>query len=106
MPLPAIRRRIDRLEGVFVVDRVASYPPLTMQEIEELVEQGALGQDWTEIETARVARQCPYIRGELMITTGLRGEVIIKRYPGLDTAEHLKVSSAQMHPDKPRCTQK
>jgi len=87
MPLPAIRQRVKRLEGVFVVDRAASYPPLTMQEIEELVEQGALGQDWTEIETARVARRCPYIEGELLITTGLRGEVIIKHFPGLDTAE-------------------
>lgn len=68
------------------MDRLADFPSLTTEEIEALVERMASGEKWTREETARVARLCPYIRGELLITTGLRGEVIIKRYPGLDTA--------------------
>ena len=89
MPLPAIRQRVQRLEGVFVVDRLADFPPLTNEEIEALVERLASGQGWTREETARVARRCPYIEGELMITTGLRGEVAVKRYPGLNMADDL-----------------
>lgn len=87
MALPAIRQRVRRLEGVFVVDRLADFPPLSNQEIEALIERMAGGEDWTREETARIARRCPYIEGELIITTGLRGEVIVKRYPGLDVAE-------------------
>lgn len=87
MALPDIRRRVGRLEGVFVVDRLADFPPLTTDEIEALVERMASGEKWTQEETARVARRCPYIEGELLITTGLRGQVSVKRYPGLDMAE-------------------
>jgi len=87
MALPAIRQRVKRLEAVFVVDWLASFPPLSRDEIEALVERMAGGQEWTREETARVARQCPYIEGELIITKGLQGEVIVKRYPGLDVAE-------------------
>ena len=86
MPLPAIRQRIGRLEALFVVDRAAGYPPLTAEEIEAMVGRLAAGQEWTDMETARVARQCPFIKGELVITTGLRGRVIIKRLLGIDTA--------------------
>ena len=35
--LPAIRQRISRLEGGFVVNRLAGFPPLSTKEIEELV---------------------------------------------------------------------
>jgi hypothetical protein len=87
MALLAIRQRVRRLEGVFVVDRLADFQPLNHQEIEALVERIAGGEEWTREETARVARRCPYIEGELTITTGLQGEVIVKRYPGLDVAE-------------------
>ena len=86
MPLPAIRQRIGRLEAVFVVDQAAGFPPLTSEEIEGMVGRLAEGQEWTDVETARVVKQCPFIEGELLITTGLRGEVLIKRYIGVDTA--------------------
>ncbi len=69
------------------MDRLADYPPLSNKEVEALVERMAGGEEWTREETARVAKRCLYIEGELLITMGLRGEVIIKRYPGLDTAE-------------------
>jgi hypothetical protein len=84
MAVPAIRQRVKRLETVFVVDGLAGYPPLSHEEIVALVVGMAGGQKWTDVETARVARQGPHIHGQLMITRGLRGEVIVKRYPGLD----------------------
>jgi len=87
MALPAIRQRVRRLEAVFVVDWLADFPPLSNEEIVALVDRMAGGEEWTREETARVARQCPYIEGELIITTRLQGEVIVKRYPGLDVAE-------------------
>jgi hypothetical protein len=43
------------------------------------------GQTWTEEETARVERQCPIIQGELVIKAR-KGQVIIKRFVGVDTA--------------------
>ena len=85
MALTAIQRRVGRLESVFVVDRLPGYPPLTPDDIEALVRRMAGGQTWTEEETARVVKQCPMIQGELMIKAH-RGEVIIKRYLGVDLA--------------------
>jgi hypothetical protein len=70
---------------LFVVDRFAACPPLTMDEIEALAGWAAGGEAWTEEEEARVARQCPLIQGELLITA-IRGAVFVKRYPGIDLA--------------------
>jgi hypothetical protein len=85
MALTAIQRRVGRLESVFVVDRLPGYPPLTADDIEALAERMAEGQTWTEEETARVIRQCPIIQGELIVKAH-KGEVIIKRYLGVDLA--------------------
>jgi hypothetical protein len=85
MALPTIRRRVGRLETVFVVDPFAGCPPLTMIEIEALAGRLADGGAWTDEEEARVARQCPIIQGELLITA-IRGEVFVKRYLGVDLA--------------------
>ena len=70
---------------VFVVDSFAGLPPRTTDEIEALAMRMAEGGKWTDEEEARVARQCPIIQGELLITAN-RGEVFIKRYPGIDLA--------------------
>jgi hypothetical protein len=86
MGLPAIRRRVRNLESVFVIDRFAGYPPLTVDEIEALAGRMAAAQAWTEEETARIVKQCTIIQGELLITA-TRGEVRVKRYPGVDLAE-------------------
>ena len=85
MALLAMRRRIGKLETVFVVDRFAGRPPLTMDEIEALAGRAAGGESWTEEEEARLARQCPIIQGELLVTA-YRGEVFVKRYCGIDLA--------------------
>ena len=86
MGFPAIRQRVRRLESVFAPDRWAGYPPLTAEEIEALAGRMAAGQGWTNEEAARVAKQSPIIQGELLITAR-RGEVWVKRYPGIDLAE-------------------
>jgi hypothetical protein len=85
MALPAIQRRVGRLERVIVVDRLPDYPPLTTDEIETLAQRMARGQTWTDEEAARVIRQCPIFQGELAITAH-RGQVMIKRYVGVDLA--------------------
>jgi len=63
MALPTIRRRLGKLENVFVVDRFAGYPPLTTQEIEALAKRMAEGQEWADVETGRIVKQCPIIQG-------------------------------------------
>ena len=86
MALPTIRRRLGKLENVFVVDRFAGYPPLTTQEIEALAKRMAEGQEWADVETGRIVKQCPIIQGELLISAN-RGEVFVKRYLGVDLAD-------------------
>ena len=73
------------MESAIEVDRLLGYPPLTTDEIEALAQRMAEGQAWTEEETARVERQCPIIQGELVIRAH-GGQVIIKRYVGVDPA--------------------
>ena len=85
MGLPTIRRRVGKLESVYTPDRWAGYPPLTESEIEALAGRMVGGKKWSEEETGRVARQCPIIQGELLFTV-IRGEVFLKRYPGVDLA--------------------
>lgn len=65
MALAALQRRTARLEKLFVVDSVAHYPRLTTDEMKALANRIADGQKCTAVETARVARQCPFTyRGE------------------------------------------
>jgi hypothetical protein len=85
MGLPTIRRRVGKLESVFSPDRFASYPPLTVDEIEGLAQRMADGKKWSGEETARVVRQGPIVQGNLIIAAN-RDKVFIKRYPGVDVA--------------------
>jgi hypothetical protein len=85
MALTRIRRRVGTLESVFAIDSLPAGPPLTTDEIESLAAQLAQGQMWTREESARVAGQCPIIQGELLITAH-RGQVFVRRYPGVDLA--------------------
>jgi hypothetical protein len=88
MPLPAIRQRVSRLEAVFVVDRLADFPPLTTEEIEALVERMAGGEKWTREETARVGvmlwwrlvQLCGY--SAIHIRVLLYSKTIIMNYSG------------------------
>jgi hypothetical protein len=89
MPLLSIKRRVGRLEGVFVVDRLQHCPLLTADEIEALADKAAAGQRWSEHEEALVIRQCPIIQGELMITAHGR-QVTIKWYRGRRPGRDLR----------------
>jgi len=107
MPLPAIRQRIGRLEALFVVDRAAGYPPLTAEEIEAMVGRLAAGQDWTDVETARVARQCPFIKGELVSDHDRpTGPSDNQAVTGDRHGFGLMGMGSQMHADALRCAQK
>ena len=64
MALASLQRRTARLEKVFAVDAVAHYPPLTDAEMEALAERMANGEKCTAVETARIARQCPFTYGD------------------------------------------
>ena len=65
MALASLQRRTAILEKVFAGDAVAHYPPLTDAEMAALAERMANGEKCTAVETARVARQCPFTyRGE------------------------------------------
>ena len=87
MGLPTVRRRVGKLETVFAPDRFAAYPPLTPEEIDELLARvGKPGKRWSLEENARLARQCPIAQGEFLVSA--RGtNVFIKRYGGVDVAE-------------------
>ena len=85
MAFLTMRRRLGKLETVFVVDRLAGFPPLTADEIVALAVRLAQGRKWTDEEEARVIRQCPIFQGELMITANREG-VFVKRYGGIDLA--------------------
>ena len=86
--MKVMERRLRRLESVIVVDPFGDYPPLTHEEIVELVDRDARGEPWSDLEKARLARQCPYQRGELMISA-YDGEIGIKRYVGIDVLQDL-----------------
>ena len=60
MALASLQRRTARLEKFFVVDSVAHHPPLTTDEMKALANRMADGQKCTAVETARMARQCPF----------------------------------------------
>ena len=59
---PTIKRRLGRLENVFVVDRLQGCPLLTADEIDALAGRLTDGQRRTDEEKARIIRQCPIIQ--------------------------------------------
>jgi len=86
MPIPSIRRRLGKLEGVAMFVTAVDYPPLTSPEINEIACRVKMGKLLIAEELARLTQQSPIIEGELLISTH-RGNVSIKRYPGVDLAE-------------------
>jgi hypothetical protein len=86
MPIPSLRRRIGKLEGVAMFVTAVDYPPLTSTEIEGIASRFQTGKLLRADEVARLERQSPIVEGELLITAH-RGNVFIKRYPGVDLAE-------------------
>ena len=87
MALASLLRRTTRLEQVFVMDTMAGYPPLTSDEIAALAQRMADGDQWTDLEKARVIKQCPYIHGGVdgSVTINVHtGNIYVKRIIGVD----------------------
>jgi hypothetical protein len=88
MALASLQRRTARLEKVFAVDTVAHYPPLTDAEMTALAERMANGEKCTAVETARVARRCPFTY------SGEDGGLVVHAYKGEVTA--MRFSAVEM----------
>jgi hypothetical protein len=85
MPMPSIRRRVQRLaqSGCFYVPRVFS--SLSVSEIEDLTDRAQRGESITEEEVDRVRAQSPICCGELLMHA-YGGNFGVKRYVGIDVA--------------------
>ena len=86
MAIASIRRRIQALESVILVDSLVEYAPLTSVEINAIAHRVQMGQRLTNEEVTRLERQSPIVEGELLISAH-RGDVFIKRYIGVDVAD-------------------
>jgi hypothetical protein len=86
MPLALIRRRVGRLEGDAMFLTVAEYPPLTSPEIEAIACRVKMGEPLTREEVERLHRQKSVVGGEFIISAS-RGNVTVKQYVGVDSAE-------------------
>ena len=82
MNLQSMRRRIDALEAE--APPLIKYPPLTREEIADLLERSSTQQPWTKIERERVIQQCPFVQGECRVDVGSNGKIWIRRYGGID----------------------
>ena len=65
---------------------LGNYPPLTSPEIEAIAYRVKIGKPLTGEELDRVHRQSPIVDGEFLITAS-RGNVFVKHYVGVDSAE-------------------
>jgi hypothetical protein len=86
MPLATIRRRVGRLEGDAMFVTLGDYPPLTSPEIEAIACRVKMGEALTREELDRLHRESPIVDGEFLITAS-RGNVFVKHYIGVDSAE-------------------
>ena len=65
---------------------LAEYPPLTSPEIEAIAYRVKIGEPLTREEMDRLHRQKSVVGGEFLITA-VRGNVFVKHYVGVDSAE-------------------
>jgi hypothetical protein len=86
MPLATIRRRVGRLEGDAMFLTLPEYPPLTSPEIEGIAYRVKMGEPLTREEMDRLHRQKSVVGGEFIISAS-RGNVFVKHYIGVDSAE-------------------
>jgi hypothetical protein len=86
MPLATIRRRVGRLEGDAMFLTLAEYLPLTSPEIEAIARRVQVGEPLTREDLDRLHRESPIVDGEFLITAS-RGNVFVKHYIGVDSAE-------------------
>jgi hypothetical protein len=86
MPLATIRRRVGRLEGVAMFLSPVEYPPFTLPEIEAIAYRVKVGELLTREELDRLHREKSVVGGEFIISAN-RGNVTVKQYVGVDSAE-------------------
>lgn len=86
MPIPSIKRRLGALEAAVAWTRIPDYPPLTFIEINNIATRVHSGEMLSRVELARLERQRSITDGELLISC-YRGQVIMKRYLGIDLAQ-------------------
>ena len=86
MAIASIRRRVVRLEDSGVFMSLIECPPLTSAEIEEIAGRAQMGLGFSRQELDRLQHHSPVIGGEVLMTA-YRGQVVVKRYPGVDLSE-------------------
>jgi hypothetical protein len=77
---------VGRLEGEAMFLTLAEYPPLTSSEIEAIARRVQVGEPLTTEELDRLHRQRSVVGGEFIISAS-RGNVTVKQYVGVDSAE-------------------
>src|SRR6478672_4458498 len=85
MNLHSMRRRLEALE--IEAPSTIRYPPLTREEIDDLLQRSADRKPWTTTETERVRQQCPIVQGECFVYLGKKDIVTIRRYGGINIEE-------------------
>ena len=86
MPIPSIRRRVGKLESSGIFYSPIEYPSLTSAELEEIAGRAQMGLGFSRQELDRLQHHSPVIGGEVLMTA-YRGQVVVKRYPGVDLSE-------------------
>ena len=86
MPIPSIRRRVGKLESSGTLYSPIDYPPLSLSEIEEFACRARDGDRFSRQERGRLQQHSPIVGGEVLMTA-YRGQVVVKRYPGVDLSE-------------------
>ena len=86
MPMASILRRLERVEGSGLFTPPVDYPPLSISEIEEFARRARDGDRLSREESDRLQQHSPIVGGEVLMTA-YRGQVVVKRYPGVDLSE-------------------
>lgn len=86
MRFRSIQRRVGKLEGSGLFTSPIDYPPLTSAEVEDVAGRAQTGTRFSREELDRLQHHSPIIDGEFLISAN-RGQVFVKRYPGVDVSE-------------------
>ncbi len=82
----SIHRRLRNLEESYALALAPVYPPFSRGDLDAIEERVRTDEKLTRVELQRLEQYSPIVDGEFLITCH-RGQVIMKRYPGIDLAE-------------------